>query len=109
MAPRQKEPFQPVEDRLLAAGQDGEVDADERVTVLDLTTPAVHDHRIVGSARPDASEGEILPASPLASALLGGHVRDVVAIPSRRGNVHLGIVEIDEEPVDPARKRYAGQ
>jgi hypothetical protein len=98
MTRRQKELLRPAQDGLLLAAQDGEVDAGERVTVLDLTTAAVRDYRIVRSATVDPSEGEIFAASPLGSALLGRHVGDVVEIRSRRGNVHLEVVEIDEQP-----------
>jgi transcription elongation GreA/GreB family factor len=66
---------------------DGEVEAGERVTVLELTTGAVSDYRI--------GEGGISPDSPLGSALLGRHVGDVVDVALAGRSVRLEVVEID--------------
>src|ERR1044072_4264506 len=64
---------------LIRPAPDGEVEIGERITVLDLTTSAVRDYRLVDTAAaPDPAEGEISIASPLGSALLGRHVGDVV-------------------------------
>jgi transcription elongation factor GreA len=96
MTRRQEEPLpHPARERLLAAARDGEVEVGERVTVLDLTTGAVSDYRIVRSAALDPNEGEISPASPLGSALVGRHVGDVVEIAARGRSVRLEVVEID--------------
>jgi transcription elongation GreA/GreB family factor len=51
---------------------DGEIEAGERVTVLELTTGAVSDYRI--------GDGGISPDSPLDSALHGRHLGDVVDV-----------------------------
>jgi len=82
---------------LIRPAPDGEVEIGERITVLDLTTSAVRDYRLVDTAAaPDPAEGEISIASPLGSALLGRHVGDVVSI-DRRGQIsRLEVVEIDE-------------
>ena len=66
---------------------DGEVEAGERVTVLDLTTSTVSDYRI--------GEGTVPPDSPLGSALLGRHVGDVVDVALAGASIRLEIVEID--------------
>ena len=98
MTRRQEEPLpHPARERLLQGERerDGEVEVGERVTVLDLATAAVNDYRIVRSAKLDPNEGEISPASPLGTALLGRHVGDIVEIVARSGNVRLEVVEID--------------
>jgi transcription elongation factor GreA len=95
MARRQEELLDPARERLLGAAHDGEVEVGERVTVLDLTTAAVSDYRIVPSAKLDPTAGEISPASPLGSALVGRRVGDVVEIAARGRNVRLEVVEID--------------
>jgi transcription elongation GreA/GreB family factor len=66
---------------------DGEVEAGERVTVLDLTTGAVSDYRI--------GERGIPLDSPLGSALLGRHVGDVVDVALAGTSIRLEVVEID--------------
>jgi transcription elongation GreA/GreB family factor len=66
---------------------DGEVEAGERVTVLELTTGAVSDYRI--------GDGGISPDSPLGSALLGRHVGDVVDVALAGRSIRLEVVEID--------------
>ena len=66
---------------------DGEVEAGERVTVLELTTGAVSDYRI--------GEGGVSPDSPLGSALLGRHVGDVFDVALAGASVRLEVVEID--------------
>ena len=66
---------------------DGEVEAGERVTVLDLTTGAVSDYRI--------GEGGISADSPLGCALLGRHVGDVVDVALAGRRVRFEVVEID--------------
>lgn len=81
---------------LVRPAPDGEVEIGERITVLDLTTSAVRDYRLVDTAVPDPAEGEISIASPLGSALLGRHVGDVVSIDCRGRISRLEVVEIDE-------------
>ena len=66
---------------------DGEVEAGERVTVLDLTTGAVSDYRI--------GEGGISADSPLGCALFGRHVGDVVDVALAGRRVRFEVVEID--------------
>ena len=96
MTRRQEKPLpHPAREGLLQGERDGEVEVGERVTVLDLTTAAVNDYRIVRSAKLNPNEGEISPASPLGTALLGRHVGDIVEIVARSGNVRLEVVEID--------------
>jgi transcription elongation GreA/GreB family factor len=75
--------------------RDGEVEVGERVTVLDLVTGTVSDYRVV-SPRPDAPAVVEVPAdSPVAAALLGRHVGDLVEIETVAGVARLEVVEID--------------
>ena len=71
---------------------DGEAEVGERVTVLDLTTAAVRDFRLVDEV---AADGEVSVRTPLGSALLGRHVGDVVSVEDDGRLVPLEVVEID--------------
>ena len=95
MGGRQEGTSRPTQQGLLGPARDGEVEVGERVTVLDLTSAAVNDYRIVRSAQVDPSEGEISTASPLGTALVGRHVGDVVELRARGGKIRLEVVEID--------------
>ena len=81
--------------RLVRPARDGEAEIGERVTVLDLTTSAVRDYRLVEAATADAAEGDIAIDSDLGSALHGRHVGDVVSVDSGGRLARLEIVEID--------------
>ena len=81
--------------RLVRPARDGEAEIGERVTVLDLTTSAVRDYRLVETATPDAAQGDIAIDSALGSALHGRHVGDVVAVDNRGRLARLEVVEID--------------
>lgn len=81
--------------KLVRPAQDGEVEIGERVTVLDLTTGAAIDFRIVSSDDADPAAGEIAPESRLGSNLLGRHVGDVVEVALAEGTIRLEVVEID--------------
>lgn len=74
--------------------RDGEAEIGERVTVLDLTTSAVSDYRLVG---PDGGEvdRDVSVRAPLGSALLGRHVGDVVSVQDAGQIIQLEVVEID--------------
>jgi transcription elongation GreA/GreB family factor len=74
---------------------DGEVEIGERVTVIDLTTSAVHDYRIVAADSTPTEDGEVPTDTPLGAALLGRHIGDVVAISNQGRLSRLEIVEID--------------
>ena len=76
---------------LIRSARDGEAEIGERVTVLDLTTSAARDHRLVETDGDYAADGEVSIHAPLGSALLGRHVGDVVSVEGLR----LEIVEID--------------
>ena len=76
---------------LIVPARDGEAEIGERVTVLDLTTSEVHDHRLVEAPGEYVADGEASIRTPLGSALLGRHVGDVVSVAGLR----LEIVEID--------------
>lgn len=76
---------------LVVPARDGEAEIGERVTVLDLTTSEVRDHRLVEAPGEYAADGEVSIRAPLGSALLGRHVGDVVSVEGLR----LEIVEID--------------
>lgn len=74
---------------------DGEVEIGERVTVIDLTTSAVHDYRIVAADSTPTEDSEVPTDTPLGAALLGRHVGDVVAISHQGRLSRLEVVEID--------------
>jgi transcription elongation GreA/GreB family factor len=76
---------------LTRPARDGEAEIGERVTVLDLTTSDVRDHRLVETDGEYAADGEVSIRAPLGAALLGRHVGDVVSVEGLR----LEIVEID--------------
>ena len=78
---------------LLAPAPDGEAEIGERITVLDLTTNAVRDYRLVGT--PEGSAGEAPVGSPLGRALLGRHVGDIVSVDDGGRKARLEVVEID--------------
>jgi len=82
-------------ERPVRPAQDGEAEIGERVTVLDLTTSAVRDHRLVEVECDRAADGEVSIHAPLGSALLGRHVGDVVTVEDRGQIIRLEIVEID--------------
>jgi len=75
--------------------QDGEVEIGERVTVLDLTTSAVRDHRLVEVEGERVADGDVSIEAPLGSALLGRHVGDVVTVEDDSQMIRLEVVEID--------------
>jgi transcription elongation factor GreA len=74
---------------------DGEAEIGERITVLDLTTSAVHDYRLVEPDGEEVLEGEVSVRAPLGSALLGRHVGDVVSVEGDAQVIRLEVVEID--------------
>ena len=67
----------------------------ERVTVLDLTTSAVLDHRLVEVNGERVADGDVSIHAPLGSALLGRHVGDVVTVEDDGQVMRLEVVEID--------------
>jgi transcription elongation GreA/GreB family factor len=71
--------------------RDGEAEIGERVTVLDLTTSAARDYRLVETE----DEKGISIRTPLGSALLGRHVGDVVSLEDGGRVIRLEVVEID--------------
>jgi transcription elongation factor GreA len=78
-----------------ASQRDGEVEAGERVTVLDLNTGMVSDYRVVGSGPDMPAAVEIPLDSPLGEALLGRQVGDLVEIGTPGRIARLEVVEID--------------
>jgi transcription elongation GreA/GreB family factor len=78
---------------LHAPVNDGEAEIGERVTVLDLTTNAVRDYRLVRTA--EGGDDEVPIGSSLGSALLGRHVGDVVSVAEGDRTVRLEVVELD--------------
>jgi len=80
---------------LLPPARDGEAELGERVTVIDLTTSAVHDYRLVEPDGEHVADGEASVRAPLGSALLGRHVGDVVSVEERGQTIRLEVVEID--------------
>lgn len=79
---------------LLRPAHDGEAEVGERVTVLDLTTSAVRDYRLVEPAGEHVAV-EVSVRTPLGSALLGSHVGDVLSVDDGGRIVRLEVVEID--------------
>ncbi|HEX6762777.1 MAG TPA: GreA/GreB family elongation factor [Gaiellaceae bacterium] len=77
--------------RLLPPARNGEAEVGERITVLDLTTSAVRDYRLVEPQ----GEQEVSVRSPLGSALLGRRVGDVISVESGGEVVRMEVVEID--------------
>jgi transcription elongation factor GreA len=80
---------------LVRSARDGEAEIGERVTVLDLTTSAVHDYRLVEPDGGHVADGEVSIRAPLGSALLGRHVGDVVSVEDGDYVIRLEVVEID--------------
>jgi transcription elongation GreA/GreB family factor len=82
--------------KLVPPVHDGEAEIGERITVLDLTTSAVRDYRLV---EPDgeqaAGEEELSVRTPLGAALLGRHVGDVISVEDGGRISRLEVVEID--------------
>ena len=74
---------------------DGEAEIGERVTVLDLTTSAVRDYRLVAAEDDHVADGDVSIRTPLGSALLGRHVGDVVLVENGDHVSLLEVVEID--------------
>jgi transcription elongation GreA/GreB family factor len=74
-----------------SSAYDGEAEIGERITVLDLTTSAVRDYRLVGPDRVHVDDGEVSVRTPLGSALLGRRVGDILSVEDSR----LEVVEID--------------
>lgn len=81
--------------RLETPAQDGEAEIGERVTVLDLTTGAVRDHRLVEMQGERVADGDVSIHVPLGAALLGRHVGDVVSVEDEGHVARLEVVEID--------------
>jgi transcription elongation GreA/GreB family factor len=79
----------------LRSARDGEAEVGERITVLDLTTSAVDDYRLVSKPAAGVAEGEISVHTALGSALLGRHVGDVVSVEDGGRISRLEVVEID--------------
>jgi transcription elongation GreA/GreB family factor len=80
---------------LLGPARDGEAEIGERITVLDLTTSAVRDYRLIAAPEGRAVDGELPADSRLGSALLGRHVGDVVSVEDAGRIVRLEVVELD--------------
>lgn len=79
---------------LLRPAHDGEAEVGERVTVLDLTTSAVRDYRLVAPAEEQVAV-KVSVDTPLGAALLGRHVGDVVSVEDAGRTIQLEVVEID--------------
>jgi regulator of nucleoside diphosphate kinase len=82
--------------KLLPPAHDGEAEVGERVTVIDLTTSAVHDYRLVEPDGGHVADGEASVRAPLGAALLGRHVGDAISVEESDGQIlRLEVVEID--------------
>ena len=82
--------------QLLPPARGGEAELGERVTVLDLTTCAVHDYRLVLPDGEHVADGEASVRAPLGSALPGRRVGDVISVEESDGQIiRLEVVEID--------------
>ncbi len=80
---------------IVGPARDGEVEVGERVTVLDLVTAEAVDYRIVADHDDREAVRMLATGSPLAAALVGRHVGDVVEVELDGRAVRLEIVEID--------------
>jgi transcription elongation GreA/GreB family factor len=85
----------PLTAELVRPARDGEAEIGERVTVLDLTTSAVRDYRLVEADGRHLADGEVSVRAPLGSALAGCHVGDVVSVEDGGQIIRLEVVEID--------------
>lgn len=81
--------------QLFPPAHDGEAEVGERVTVLDLTTSAVRDYRLVEREAEHVAEGEISIRTPLGASLLGRRVGEVLSVEDGGGVSRLEVVEID--------------
>jgi transcription elongation GreA/GreB family factor len=81
---------------LLQPARDGEAEIGERVTVIDLSTSAVHDYRLVGTDADRVCEGEVSISTALGSVLLGSRVGDVFSVDESGRLSRLEVVEIGE-------------
>jgi len=79
----------------LPPAHDGEAEIGERITVLDLTTSAVRDYRLVDPEGEQIADGDVSIRAPLGSALLGRHVGDVLSIEDGGHTIRVEVVEID--------------
>jgi transcription elongation GreA/GreB family factor len=79
----------------MSAHRDGEAEIGERVTVLDLSTSAARDYRLVETEDQRNGDEDVSIDAPLGSALLGRHVGDVVSLEDRGRVIRLEVVEID--------------
>jgi transcription elongation GreA/GreB family factor len=81
--------------KLLPPARDGEAELGERITVLDLTTSAVRDYRLVKLEGDHVADGDVSIRAPLGAALLGRHVGDLVTVEDGGRIIRLEVVEID--------------
>ena len=65
------------------------------VVLLNLDTDQQVSYRIVGDDEADVKQQKISVSSPIARALIGKHVDDVVAVKTPSGEVEYEIVEVD--------------
>ena len=75
--------------------RDGEAEVGERITVLDLTTSAVLDYRLVDTTVSHPAEGDVSIDSALGTALLGRHLGDVITVERDGRLTRFEVVEID--------------
>jgi transcription elongation GreA/GreB family factor len=80
---------------ILRPARDGEAEVGERVTVIDLTTSAVRDYRLLAADAAPDSDDEVSIGSALGSALLGRRVGDVVTTAEGDRLNRFEVVEID--------------
>lgn len=80
---------------VVASRRDGIVDIGESVTVLDLESGEVIEHRIVGTGEPDPPADAVTSGSPVGRALLGRGEGDVVEVEAPSGRLRLEILRLD--------------
>jgi transcription elongation factor GreA len=67
------------------AGGNGKAAFGSQVTLLDEDSGTEHSYRIVGATEANLSEGKLSIESPVAQAVVGRKVGDLVKVPTPRG------------------------
>jgi transcription elongation factor GreA len=77
------------------SGADGEASFGSQVVLRDEASGKDLDYRLVGATEANLAEGKLSIESPVAQAVLGHRVGDVVKVPTPRGDRTYKIVSLD--------------